>query len=108
MAITAGRPVLVEGVDAIAQRLQMRLRLWQGEWFADTTAGIPYLGILGQKGAQAFAEATFRRAILTAPGVAALDSFTFSVDAQRRATVSFRARAITGEPITVNDFVAGG
>lgn len=107
LAVADGRLQVVEGVAAITQGLQMRLRLWQGEWFADTDVGIPYLGILGQKGSQAFAEATFRRAIATGNGIASLDSFSFSVNARRHASVSFRARAATGEPIAVTDFLVG-
>ena len=35
LLLTAGRLSLVEGVDAVAQRLDGRLSLWVGEWFAE-------------------------------------------------------------------------
>ena len=109
LAVSAGRLTIVEGADAVRQRLQMRLRFWQGEWFADTAVGVPYLGFLGVKGAEAFAESTLRAAITTCPGVLALERFTFSVNgATRRATVSFRALVTDGEVVDVRDFVAGG
>jgi hypothetical protein len=107
LALTAGRLTLVEGGDAIAQRLRGRLRLWRGEWFADTGVGVPYLGFLGQKGAAALAlaENSVRQAIVTCPGIAALESFSFAADpAARAATVSFRARTTTGETIEDNGF----
>lgn len=107
LAVTAGRVQTVEGVEAIRQKLQVRLGLWQGEWFADTDAGIPYLRMLGLKGVEAFAEATLRRAILTCPGVLSLDRFTMVVSAARHAVVSFRVTATTGDVIDVQDFVAG-
>ena len=105
LAISAGRLQLVNDTDAVRQKLQMRLRLWAGEWFADTSVGIPFASILGQKASQLFAETTLRRAITTCPGVAALESFNFSV-VNRHATVTFRVRAVTGETITVTDFRA--
>ena len=111
LALTAGRLTLVEGVDAIAQRLRGRLRLWQGEWFADTGVGVPYLGFLGQKGATALtlAENSVRQAIATCPGIAALESFSFAVDpSARTASVTFRARTTSGEVIEDDGFRVGG
>lgn len=107
LSVEAGRLVVASGQDAIRQKLQVRLRLWQGEWFADTSVGVPYLGMLG-KATEAFAESQLRQAILTCPGVAALDRFSLTVDARRRATVSFAARTTSGEVVEVADFVAGG
>lgn len=97
LLLTAGRLTLVEGAAAIAQRLDGRLSLWAGEWFADTSLGVPFLTFLGVKGAAALAEASLRRAILSCPGVAALETFTFTARSDRSAVVTFRARAATGE-----------
>lgn len=97
LLLTAGRLTLVEGAAAIAQRLDGRLSLWAGEWFADTSLGVPFLTFLGVKGAAALAEASLRRAILSCPGVAALETFTFTASSDRSAVVTFRARAATGE-----------
>ena len=36
-------PALVRGLDALAQRLAIKLRTFLGEWFLDATAGVPYL-----------------------------------------------------------------
>lgn len=107
LAIRAGRLTLVNGVDAVRQKLELRLSIWQGEWFADRGIGVPFLAFLGVKGAQPLAEATFKRAILTCPGVVALDRFAFALNARRRAVLTFRARATEGQPIEVKDFVAG-
>ena len=86
----------------------MRLRLWAGEWFADTSVGVPWLLFLGVKGAQALAESTLRRAITTCPGVASLDAFTFTLNTRTRAaTLSFRVTAATGDVLAFSDFVAG-
>jgi hypothetical protein len=104
LALTAGRLTLVEGAEAVAQRLEGRLSLWLGSWFADLAVGVPFLDFLGQKNADALAEATLRRAILTCPGVTSLESFTFTVDRNARsATVTFRARTVAGRTVTTDD-----
>jgi hypothetical protein len=104
LALTAGRLTLVEGAHAVAQRLEGRLSLWLGSWFADLAIGVPFLSFLGQKGAEALAEATLRRAILTCPGVTSLESFTSTVDrAARAATATFRARSVDGRTIVTDD-----
>lgn len=108
LLVSRGRLEVVTGSAALRQRLQMRLRLWAGEWFADTSVGVPWLLFLGVKGAQALAESTLRRAITTCPGVASLDAFTFTLNTRTRAaTLSFRVTAATGDVLAFSDFVAG-
>lgn len=104
LSLADGRLSLVEGVDAVAQRLGGRLRLWRGEWFADTGLGIPYAQILGQKGGDRVAEAALRSAITTCPGVSALLDFALTLDRARHAVVTFRARTVDGDALrAVND-----
>ena len=108
LLLTAGRLTLVEGAEAVAQRLRGRLTLWAGEWFADTSLGVPFLSFLGVKGAAALAESTRRRAITTCPGVAALETFTMTVDGgARSAVIAFRARTTDGDVIEDGGFRVG-
>ena len=106
--ITGGALGVVDGADTVRQMLDLRLSIWQGEWFADTAIGVPYRSFLGVKGAERIAEAQLRRAIATCPGVASLRSFTFAVDERRRAACSFEVTTITGEPLSVSGYIAGG
>lgn len=107
LKLTSGALGVVDGADTVRQMLELRLSIWQGEWFADTAVGVPYRGFLGVKGATAFAESQLRRAISTCPGVATLDRFSFAVDARRRAVCSFDVTTITGEPVSISGYVAG-
>lgn len=108
LLLASGRLSLVEGARAVAKRLRGRLSLWEGEWFADLAVGIPYLDFLGQKGGQPVAEAALRRAILTCPGVAALELFTLTVDSKTRgATVAFRVRTTDGAIVEDGGFRVG-
>lgn len=103
LALVEGRASLTSGVEAVLQKLRIRLSLWKGEWFADTSVGVPFLRFLGVKGAEGLAETVLRRAIATCPGVASLESFALAL-VGRRATVTFRARTTSGEPVDVQDF----
>ena len=91
------------------QKLAVRLRLSLGEWFLDTSAGVPYLQqILGQKGKIEATRATLLSCVSTCPGVAEVLSFDFNVDTRtRQATLNVVARATTGEIVTVEDFHPG-
>ena len=46
IVIENGRILWVTGAKAVRQRLENRLALWQGDWFLDTDAGIPWKDIL--------------------------------------------------------------
>lgn len=107
LALASGRLTLVEGAAAIAQRLDGRLSLWAGDWFADTSVGVPFLSFLGVKGAAPLAEAALRRAVASCPGVASIEAFTFAASADRRAVVDFRVRTVTGEIIDRGGYQVG-
>lgn len=105
LELTRGRARWVDGADAVRVRLELRLSLWKGEYILDQGVGVPYADLLGQKGTRELLEATLRQAVATCPGVAALEQFAFEVDSgERRATVSFTARALDGEPVTFDTF----
>lgn len=94
----------VDGAEAVAQKLRVRLRLFQGEYVLDTRVGVPwYTDILGRH-SRATVEAILRRVIATCPGVDALESFTLAINSARVASISFKVRA-NGEPITVENFI---
>lgn len=99
--LAGDRASLVTGADAVAQKIGVRLRLFRGEWFLDERVGVPYYEQVLVKNPNLVAiRSLFRRAIATTPGVEEVTSLDLTVDtAQRRAEVSFRARANDGEII---------
>ncbi len=102
------RAELTSGAGAVRQKLSLRLGLIAGEYPMDTTAGIPlFTRVLSKASGLAVAEATYRRAVVTCPGVGALETWRFSVGRDRRASVAFRVTTTGGEPVTITDFVAG-
>lgn len=60
----------IDNAERIAQQIKITLLMWQGEYFLDTTFGVPYLDdILIKNPARASLESLLRARILAVPGV---------------------------------------
>lgn len=76
---------LLTGVDAILQRIWIRLRFWLGEWFLDTRLGVPWIERILVKGADPRAiRQILVKVVLSIPGVARVTNFETSVDTRSR------------------------
>lgn len=83
----------------IQQKLNIRLRLVQGEWFLDSTKGLPYFtDMLGKENIDgANIEALFKREILNTIGVDEITSFDMNLSSARQLTVQFSVNTDLGE-----------
>lgn len=67
--------------EAVGQHVRQRLMTFQGEWFLDTTAGVPWLAqIMGSKYDPALAEAVVKAEILDTDAVREITSFSVGFD----------------------------
>lgn len=65
-----------------AQRVIMRIRRLKGEWFIDTTAGMPYIqDILGKRDINYF-KLLLRKEILNTDGVQSINNFRLSFNSK--------------------------
>lgn len=89
---------LSSGLDATAQRIKIRLKLFLGEWFLDTAAGVPYYeDILIKNPDLNLVKAALQQQILTTPEVVELISFDLQLDNQTRTlSVTFAATTTSG------------
>jgi hypothetical protein len=72
---------LIDTPAAVGQVVETSLLLWLGEWFNDTSLGMPWLeGVLGKHN-QATADVTVQDYILNVQGVSDIAAFS-SVDTQ--------------------------
>lgn len=70
---------------AVAQAVLTRLKLFEGEWFLDTTAGTPWrTEVLGKYTGGVY-DAVIRQRILDTQGVTELAAYAASLDVERRA-----------------------
>lgn len=99
--------VLIDGVDAVAQDLLLRLRFFKGEWFLDTRLGMPYFQkLLGVKPNASVVKNIFRTAIQNTPGVLTINDLSVDYNGQTRAVrVGFRVQAEDGELVFNKDLI---
>ncbi|MET3654099.1 hypothetical protein [Dyella japonica] len=87
--------------EAVAQAVQTRLELFSGEWFLDTSAGLPWRTQVLGKYTQNIRDFVIKQQIVNTQGVQSLDSYSSSVDPNtRRFSVSASITTIYG-PATV-------
>lgn len=72
----AGNLKLARDAEAIGQHAKQRLKTFQGEWFLDTAAGVPWMTyVFPRPPSLAIAESIIKREIAQTPGVNAILSF---------------------------------
>ncbi len=90
---------LANGLDRVAQQVRIRLKFFLGEWFLDTSRGIPYFEqVLKKTPDLHLITSLFKTEILTTPDVSALLSFDTEYKPLARSfRVAFRAETRFGE-----------
>lgn len=84
-------PVTTDRVEAIQQRLKVKLLTFLGEWFLNTSYGVPYFQqIFGKQRDKATVDNILQNSILEEDGVIRIDSFSSSLSTDRGYSLSFR------------------
>lgn len=98
LAIVNNTLAIIDGLQQVKQELMQRLQTISGEWFLDTSLGLPYLTDMTQKGLALTTVAQyFRNEINACPGVLAINELDLSLDnATRRLTVALQVQGETG------------
>jgi hypothetical protein len=88
---------------AVVQRLTVALRWFLGEHFRDQRLGVPWFQVIMARGtSDATIRSIIRRTIAHDPAITAVDSVELERDrAARRLRVSFAARTVDGQTVTV-------
>lgn len=89
---------IVTGRAAIRQDCEQVLKFLYGEWFLDTTKGVPYFqSVLVKSPDLNVIQGIFIEAILSVNGVMELLSFVFNYDPETRVlSITFEARTTDG------------
>lgn len=102
-------PLTREGItspltETVAQRLKILLLTFMGEWFWDTTYGVPYFqSMLGRKVTKERVDLIFNQKILEEPGVREILTFDSTFN-NRVYSLTFSVRVTDGTitaPITI-------
>lgn len=105
--INGGCPVTQLLVDVVTQRLKIKLYTFLGEWFLDTSTGIPYFQqIFGKVRSKATVDIIFQKVIADDPDVIEILVFESTVDSSLRGySMNFTVRVsdnTTSLPITID------
>lgn len=102
-------PVTVGLVDSATQRIVIRLRTFLGEWFINTSYGVPWLErVLGHKVNRSSVDIVIQESILQDDLVSQVVEFTSSLDEQtRKYKCQFRVRVIDGTLSEIINFSRG-
>lgn len=93
--IVNGRIVISSGADAARDRIFTALNIQLGEWYLNSTKGVPYYGengILGGKRTEAEVGAIFRRVILRDPESDRIVNLNIVQDSGRHVDVTGEVR----------------
>lgn len=77
----------IDNVDAVAQAIDTRLKLWLGEWFADVSDGTGWSQAILGKHSQNLYELTLRQRVLDTQGVISIQEFQSVLEPNTRSLV---------------------
>lgn len=101
--LTGGIRIHRANLEALAQRLKIRLLLRRGEWFPDALEGIPYVELLQSKSSKGVIDLFLQEYIQETEGLTKLTGYSSKVNEDRQLEVSFSATGPTGavETLTI-------
>jgi hypothetical protein len=90
----------VDSSEAVAQAIQTTLALFQGEWFLDSTVGVPWTTEVLGYGTQGLYDTVIQRVILSVQGVDSIVNYSSFLDTQSRLlSVTAEVNTIFGSTI---------
>lgn len=91
-----GNLAVVRDAEAVGQHVRQRLMTYEGEWFLDRTAGVPWVrNILGQQYNPVMAESVLKAEILDTDGVTEINSFSVRFDNSTRGLAAYDIDVMT-------------
>jgi hypothetical protein len=98
LAIVNNDLTMVDGAQRVRQHLQIKLRLWAGEWFLNTEFGTPYIAdILGKQISLGASVAALKKSILEVDGVQTITRFDYQFNRSARSlSVDFEVKTPYG------------
>lgn len=99
LVFVAGKLQLVKDATARAQRIDIALHHFYGEWYRDQTQGTDWFGKILGKTSELSRRAEIRRRILSVPGVVEIEAMNLTTDAHsRKMNGTITVLDITGAP----------
>lgn len=106
---------LIDSPQAVAQAIKTSLALYQGEWFIDTSAGMPWLTQVVGFNTQSVYDDLIKSKVQRVPGVTSIDSYNSTLDRSSRGltvsmivTTEFSGKQVVVETIVQVGYGIGG
>jgi hypothetical protein len=95
---SSGGLKVIDGAQQVLQQIRSNLRTFLGEYFLDTSLGVPYIQTIFAKGTgQGVIEGLLKQQILGVDGVIQINSFTLTLDNKSRlGTLNFSVLTTNG------------
>lgn len=85
--------ILIEGLEAKTQKLKQKYKTFLGEWFLETSMGVPWIQKIFTKQVNTSeVDAILKGVILSSEDVIELLSFNLDLDSNRRLNLTFQVR----------------
>lgn len=85
------------GAEDLAQRLLIRLRTFQGEWFMDNTLGVDWWNrVFGKNRSKVAVDAIIQTEIMKEPDVVQITSFKSQISPDKAYSCDFSVRTYAG------------
>lgn len=108
IAFVNNNAVLIQGADEVTQVVKGRLKTFLGEWYLDTSIGLPFYQLIFVKGASPQRIALFiKKEIRESPGVISLDEYSQDYDGKTRGfNVKTKIKASDDSILTINEVIS--
>lgn len=93
---SSGSLAVVRDAEAVGQHVRVRLMTYEGEWFLDRQAGVPWFrDLLGGQYDSVLAESVLKAEILDTDGVIDISSFSVRFDREVRGLSAYNIDVLT-------------
>ena len=90
--------------EEVRQKVEIRLKTFRGEWFANVRAGLPYFqSMFGKNITKSFIDTQIKTTVLKTSGVTSMKEFSSSINPKTR-EYSANIKVITDEGVVVINF----
>lgn len=98
--------LITDSVEALKQRLYIRLQTFKEEWFLNSNAGLPYYQeIFLKSSSKDLVDSLFKSFILKTNGVLRLKNFSSTINTStRKYSLTFTVISPEQETLTIKDF----